>query len=473
MDAELEFHLEMLTRELMQQGLTREAAHAQALRRFGNLSALNATCRKIGLERERRVARTDYLAELRQDAAHALRQLRRAPGFTVVAILTLVLAIGANTAIFSMVSAVLLRPLPYPLAARLTVLWASLGDQKRILVSFPDLKEWRARNRTFVDIGFARAQSINLTGLEQPDRLLGCFVTANTLRLLGAHASLGRLFTDNETAEGTGQRVAVLSNAVWKSRFGSDPHIVGRTLTLNGRPHEVIGVISADYQDPFGPPEVWIPVTSAANANWLTRDNPAFWAIGLLRPGVTHDEAQRDLSSVAAQLAREYPASNAGVDAAVLTMQDYLVGQARPTLLIVLGFVGLVLFIACANIANLQLARSTSRRREMSLRAALGAGRGRLVRQLLTESVLLAAIGGGIGIILAHWVIQALVAAVPGGLPAFGEVGLDRQVLLYSTGITLAAGSSSARCPRCMRAARTWATRSRCRWADGSPWRKG
>ena len=438
-DAELDFHLEMVTREIMEQGIAREAARAQAEQRFGDLSAVNAVCRKIGLKKERDVRRTEYFAELRQDAVHALRQLQRAPGFTAVAILTLVLAIGANTAIFSVVSAVLLRPLPYPSADRLTVLWTSVGDQNQGLISFPDLKEWRARNHTFADIGIARVQSVNLTGGDQPDRLVGSFVTANTLRLLGARAAIGRLLTDDETTEGGGQRVAVLSNAVWKSRFGGDPHILGRTLVLNGRPHEVIGVTSVEYQDPFGP-ELWIPITSAPNTNWLTRDNPSFWAVGLLKPGVTQDEARRDLSSIASRLAREYPATNAGVDATVIPMYTYLVGQVRPALLIVLGFVALVLLIACANIANLQLARSASRRREMSLRAALGAGRNRLVRQLLTESLVLSLLGGGAGIILARWAIKALVDAVPGGLPVYGEIGLDRTVLLVSVAITVAAG---------------------------------
>ncbi len=442
-DAELDFHLEMVTRELTERGMAPEEARAEALRRFGDLAAVSASCRRIGLDRERAERRTEYLAELRQDAGHALRQLRRAPGFTAVALLTLVLAIGVNTSIFSAVSAVLLRPLPYPNAGRLAVLWSSspsLGDQRRVLVAYPDLVEWRARNRTFQDLGFARTQSVNLTGTEQPDRLVGCFVTANTLRLLGARAALGRLFTDAETAEGTSQRVAVLSHAAWTSRYGADSGILGRTIVLNGLPHVIVGVTAADYQDPFGPPEVWLPVTSPPNQSWLTRQNPSFWAIGLLKPGVTPAQASADLAGIAKALAAEYPASNAGVDASLVMLRDYLVGDVRAGLLILLGFVALILLIACANIANLQLARATARRREISLRAALGAGRPRLVRQLLTESVVLALIGGAAGVLVAHWAIAALVAAVPGGLPVFGPVGLDRRVLLFSVAITVAAG---------------------------------
>ena len=439
-DAELDFHLEMLTRELMESGLSQEAAHAQALQRFGNLGAVTSTCRKIGLQREREMRRTEYLDELRQDGAHAVRQLRKAPGFAVVAIVTLALAIGANSAFFSVVSAVLLRPLPYPAADRLTVLWGARGDQKQTLVSIPDVQEWRARNRTFEDIGIVRSQSVNLTGGDAPDRLVGSFVTAGTLRLLGARASIGRLFTEEETTEGSGRPVAVLSHAAWETRFGSDPRVLGRTLTLNGRPHVVIGVTSPGFKDPFGQEEVWLPITSAPNANWFTRDNPSVWAVGRLKPGVTLDQARRDLSLITRRLAQEYPATNAGSDASVFSMRDNVVGQVRPALLIVLGFVGVVLLIACANVANLQLARAASRRSEISLRAALGAGRGRLIRQLLTESLVLSAIGGGVGLALAYWMIRGLVAAVPGGLPVFGEVGLDRSVLLFSAVITIATG---------------------------------
>jgi putative ABC transport system permease protein len=439
-DAELDFHLEMLTRELIERGLSPEAARAEALRRFGDRAAVDAACRKVGLEHERNVRRTEYLAELRQDVALALRQLRRAPAFTAVALLTLILAIAANTAIYSAVSAVLLRPLPYPAAGRLVVLWATAGDQDRNLVSFPDLQEWRARNRTFADIGLARIQSVNYTGADRPDRMIGGFVTASTLHLLGAHAAAGRLFADDETAEGRSARVAVLSNAAWQSRFGGDPRTVGRTIVLNGRPHVVIGVTAAGFTDPFGGTEVWLPVTSAPNANWLTRDNAAFWAVGLLKPGVTPGQAHADLSAIATALAAEFPTTNAGVGVSVIPLREFLVGNVRPTLLILLGFVALILLIACANIANLQLARSTSRRREMSLRAALGAGRGRLVRQLLTESLVLAAIGGACGILLARWAIMALVAAAPGGLPALGPVGLDGPVLLFSVAITIGAG---------------------------------
>ncbi|HEY5219085.1 MAG TPA: ABC transporter permease, partial [Gemmatimonadaceae bacterium] len=375
-----------------------------------------------------------------QDLRYAFRTLAKRPGFTVVAVLTLMLGIGANTAIFSVVNAVLLRPLPYPATDRLAVLWGSNAQQQQLLFSVPDFEEWRARNHSFDDMGIERTQSVNLTGIDKPDRLIGDFVDSHTLRILGARTAMGRLFTDPETMIGAGQQVALISHAVWASRFGSDPHMLGRTLTLNGRPFVVVGVLAADFQDPYSGVEVYLPITSPPNPRWLTRDNPNVWAIGRMKPGVTTTEAQRDVSAIAADLARAYPQTNAGMTAVVQPLRDSLVGNVRPFLLIVLGAVAFVLLIACANVANLLLARAAARQREMSLRAALGAGRSRLVRQLLTESVTLSVIGGVAGVLAARWGIVALVVAVPGGLPAYGAMGINSHVLMFSMAITLGAG---------------------------------
>ena len=373
------------------------------------------------------------------DLRYALRALRRSPGFTLVAVLTLALGIGANSAIFSIVNAVLLQPLPYPAADRLALLAGARGKEIR-LISIPDVDEWRARNRTFEDIGIQRSQSVNLTGAEAPERLTGSYVGANTMHLLGARTVLGRLFTPEETAPGSGQRVTLLSAATWRARFASDSGILGRMVTLDGRPHRVIGVVSDSYRDPFSAIDVFLPIASAPSAGWFQRDNPTVWAYGRVKPGVTIEQAQADLSRVARELAALYPASNAQAGASVRALREALVGPVKATLLTVLGFVAVVLLIACANVANLQLARAAVRAREISLRVALGAGRARLVRQLLTESLVIAVVGGAAGVVAASWGVPAIVALVPGGLPTFSQVGLDARVLAFSAVITVAAG---------------------------------
>jgi len=377
---------------------------------------------------------------LLHDLKYTIRQLAARPGFTAVAVLTLALGIGATTAIFSVADAVLLRPLPYPDPGRLMVLWGARGTQRPLLFPITDFVDWRSRTHSFVDMGIARVQSVNLTGSDAPDRLIGSFVTASTLPLFGARMAAGRSFTEEETAIGAGQQVAVLSYGVWQGRFGGAPDIIGRTVILNGRPHVVIGVMAADYHDPFGAVDVWLPITSAPNPAWFTRGQAAVWGVARLKPGITQADAQRDLSGIAAQLAAEYPATNGGTDAVVMTLREYLVGGARATLMIVLAFVGVVLLIACTNVANLQLARGASRLREISVRTALGAGRGRLVRQLLTESVLLSTLGGALGIALAYWTVGAIVAAAPANLPTFGAVGINLRVLAFSTAVTVLSG---------------------------------
>ena len=376
---------------------------------------------------------------LLQDVRYAARSLRRSAGFTIAAVVTLALGIGANTAIFTVIDAVLLRPLPYPAADRLAVMWGAGANGQKLLVAIPDVNEWRARNHTFEDIGTIRQQSVNLTGGETPDRLPGAFVSSNTLALLGARIARGRLFTPEESAQGASGGVAVLSYASWKTRFGGDPGVVGRTLTLNGRPHVVIGVLTADFVDPYGGSEVWLPM-SAAPAGWFTRGAFNVWTIGRIKPGTTFAQARRDLSAVAAQLAAEYPTTSSSASTIVTPMREEIVGKTGPTLLIVLGFVAVVLLIACANVANLQLARATARRREFSVRAALGAGRWRLARQLLTENLLIAMLGGLLGCGFAVWATQAFVATVPGGLPPFGAVAMNLRVLEFCGAIAIGVG---------------------------------
>ena len=384
-----------------------------------------------------------------QDLRFTFRSLRRRPGFLAVAVLTLALGIGANTAIFSVVHAVLLSALPYPEPDRLVAIWASRGTEKQILTAYTDVQDFRARSRSFVDIGVVRGQSVNLTGGDTPERVGGEFVTAEMFGVLGLTAARGRVFTPEETRPGTEAAVAVLSDGMWRGRLGADPNIVGRTLTLNGRPCVVIGVLGPGQQSPFGAMiDVWLPVTAIpSGATNFLRGQRNVWAVGRLRPGVAVDDAQRELSAIAAGLSREYPAENAEIGVTVLSLREQIAGPLRPALLTLLAAVVLVLLVACANVANLQLARALSRRSELSLRAALGAGRGRLFRQLFTETVVLSLIGGLAGVWLAVLAVDLLVKGFPGGMPNDVPVSVNLPVLLFSLGVTLLAALVSGLAP--------------------------
>ncbi|HJQ20451.1 MAG TPA: ABC transporter permease, partial [Gemmatimonadaceae bacterium] len=386
---------------------------------------------------------TRPMEALRQDLRYALRMLARHPAFTAVAVITLALGIGANTAIYSVVDAVLLRPLPWPGSDRMVLVFGTRGGNASNQGGVPylDYVDWRDQNHSFEEMGIMRGQSINLTGTGTPDRLIGSFVTAGTFRLLGAAAERGRLFTDAETEVATREAVVVINGNLWRSRFGSRPDIVGSTLNLNGQPFLVIGVMRQDFQEPLGSSDVWLPVGYYPNKGELTsRGRPAVLPFGRLKPGVTVASAQRELDAITARLAAQYPETNAGTGASVQPIKSQLVGDARTPLLIVLAAVGTVLLIACANVANLQLARATARRRELSVRAALGAARKRLLRQLLTEAGLLSIAGGIAGVALAYVGVRWLATVAPNLLTVFGSISLNRTVLAFAALVTIATG---------------------------------
>jgi putative ABC transport system permease protein len=386
---------------------------------------------------------------LLQDLRFAVRSLRRRLGFTAAAVTTLALGIGATTAIFSGVYALFLGALPYPEADRLVAVWGARGSDSRILAAYSDLEDFRTRSRSFAGIGMVRGQSVNLTGGDTPARVGGEFVTAETFAVLGQRAARGRLFTPEETRPGNEAAVAVVSDRMWRGRLGGDPSVVGRTLILNGRPSVIVGVLAPGQESPFGAAtDVWLPISAIPSGpvNFL-RGQRNIWAVARLRPGVTVAEAQRELSALAAELAVEYPETNAGIGATVLSLRDQISGELRAPLLTLFAAVLLVLMVACANVANLQLARALSRGPELSLRVALGAGRGRLVRQLLTESLVLAIPGGCAGIWIAVFAVQALVQAMPNGLPNNTPVGLNLPVLGFSLGVTLLAAVISGLAP--------------------------
>ena len=385
------------------------------------------------------VPRQHYMENFRQDFRYALRSLARHKAYAIVATLTLALGIGANTAIYSVIDAVLLRPLPWPEGDRLVAIATARPQNPQGGVSYLDFKDWREQSSSFAEMGVMRGQSITLTGVETPDRLIGNFVTASTFRILGAAPLQGRLFTDAETELATREPSAVISETVWRTRFGSRPDMVGRTLVLNGQPFIVIGVLQPGLVTPQGTPDVYLPIGYYPNKGELeNRGRGAVGVLARLKAGVSAEAAQSDLGRVSARLAELYPATNAGSSANVLRLKEQLVGPSRAPLFIVFASVAIVLLIACANVANLQLARAAARQRELSVRAALGAGRSRLMRQLLTENLVLSLVGGAGGVLVAWLGVRWGAAAIQNVVTVFGDITLSGGVLLFAVLVTLA-----------------------------------
>jgi predicted permease len=363
-----------------------------------------------------------------QDVRYGFRMLLKSPGFTVVAVLALALGIGANTAIFSIVNAVLLRPLPYKDADRLVYIGLSLPD-------YHDVEE---SNRVFDGMAVFASNMYNLTGTDNPEQVLGATVSPNFFPLLGTPL-LGRTFSPAEDRE----KLAVISYDLWQRRFGGSADVLGKTLSLGGEPHTIVGVMGSEFQFLNSQFKVWVPLGSAmeaAPAMAQNRQLRIFRAIAHLKPGVTLQQAQADVESISNRLQQQYPDTNAGVQLRVVSVYERLVGEVRPALLIILGTVGFILLIACANVANLLLARTTAREREIAIRTALGAGRWRVVRQLLTESVLLAALGGALGVLLAAWCIDLLPKLGAQNIPRASSIRIDLPVLFFTLGASLLTG---------------------------------
>ncbi len=379
------------------------------------------------------------MLSLTADLRYATRTLLRQPAFTLIAILTLALGIGANATIFSIVNAVLFRPLPYPNADRLVFLQDTTSTGARDYVSYLNLEDWLARGHTLEHAAVFRGQTVNLTGGEEPDRLLGAFVSTGFFEMIDARPYVGRLFTPTDDQDGA-ERVVVLQYTTWQHRFAGRGDIIDQTLILNNQPHRVIGILPPKFDVPLDDQEIWLPARSLSDVLHTRRDARSFTGVGKLRAGVTIEQSRADLAGVAATLAREYPTENAGRGVAVDGLQNLLVSDTRAALLVLFAAVGCVLLIACVNLANLVLARGVGRARELSVRAALGASRGRLLMLLLLESLLLACAGGAAGLALAYGGVTMVLPFVPEMIPRRNEISIDAQVLLFTCAVSLATG---------------------------------
>jgi len=435
LDDELAFHLAMREADYRHDGIADAEARQFARRRFGNVTSLKEQCRDMWT--------FSPFETLLQDVRYALRTLRKSPGFTIVAVLALAVGIGANTAIFSLVDAVRARALPYKEPARLVALW---GNVLRTRVerrgnSYPDFLDWRAQSKSFEDMAAFDNQTLTFAGIDDPERILVEFVSAPYFSLLGVTPVRGRTFSAEEDLVATPAYVVVLSDGFWKRRFGADPRIVGRTVTLNTRTYTIVGVMPPRFKGLTDTAELWVPFAVYAPPQTMaTRSTRGFGALARLKPGVTVAGAQSELDGISRQLERAYPDTNEKRAVEVSPLDVELFGALRPALLTLMAAVAFVLLIACANVANLLIARSEARRREIAVRTALGAGRGRLLRQLMTESCVLTALGATAGLLLARGAVAVLITQSPVTFPSFVTPALDIRVAAFTIAVSLACG---------------------------------
>jgi len=380
------------------------------------------------------------LTTLLQDLRYAFRMLLKFPAFTAIVIVTLALGIGANTALFSVVNGVLLNPLPYPHSTQLVALYEKNAGMDRAPISYLNFLDWQRATQTFSSLAIYRHEDYNLTGRGRPERVNGLMVSASFFPTLGIHPAFGRDFRPEDDRIGAGP-VVMLSDGFWHSHFGASPSVVGNAIDLNGTDYTVTGILPPEFAFYGIQRDIYVPIGQWNDPSFLDRRvDVSSHAVGRLKPGVTLAQARADMDSIAHHLALAYPEADKGVGIALLSMKEDMVGNVKPFLLVLLAAVAFLLLISCANVASLLLARTMSRSGEFALRASLGASRNRIIRQLLTESLLLAGLGGTLGFLLAFFGTKAVIRLLPEALPRAGEVSMDARVLLFTLGVSLLGG---------------------------------
>lgn len=431
---ELQFHIEMQARKNQRHEPDASKATRQARLQFGSVVRATEECRE-----QRGISSIETLLK---DLQFAFRMLHKSPGFTAVAVLTLALGIGANTTIFSIVNAILLRPLPYPSANRLVAIYNYTASDGNESFSYLDFLEWQRQNRSFASLATYRRSNFTLAGTAQAENLLGDLVSAEFFDTLGVKPVIGRTFRADEDHLG-GAPVALLSEGFWRRKYGAQPTILGQTITLDSTAYTIVGIIPANFSfsgNEFVTGDAYTLIGQSADWSLRNRKMTYEHGIGRLKPGVSLEQARSDMGAIAGRLAEQYPDADKDNGIALVPLKQDITGESATRLYVLLGAVGFVLLIACVNIANLLLARSTNRMREFAVRSALGASRGRCIQQLLTESVLLSVMGALLGLLLSEWGSRGALSVLPQKLPRANEIGLDAHVLLFTLAISLFSG---------------------------------
>src|SRR6266513_1517821 len=435
LEAEIHSQLQMAAHDRMELGESSRQAAQSARREFGNIALIKEATREMwgfgSLER------------LTQDVRYGVRMLAKSPGFTFVALLTLALGIGANTALFSVVNAVLLAPLPYPHPEQLVTLHMSKPNFETGAIPFPNFRDWQAQNHTFSAMALSRSNSVTMISAGEAEYVPINFITSDFLSLLGVNPVIGRNLTSGEDEIG-GPALVQISEGLWKRKFGSARDILGKSLNLTGKSYTIIGVVPASFDlqlGSFTPTDIYLPIGQWGNNAMNSRHFAlGLHGIGRIKPGVTLEQARADMDTVSRNLAEAYPDTNSGMKANLIPIKRSMTGGIKPVLLLLLGAVGFVLLIACVNVASLLLARAQARTREFGIRAALGASQSRMLPQLLTESVRLALIGGGLGVLVAAWGTRAALGLLPQRLACTQAIHVDARVLFFSLVASVLAG---------------------------------